>query len=373
MSRRNLRLRIADDGGLEVVDPGFDTLRLMRTVDPLFRIRRQELPGFASPRIHRVIEVGCGISPAELRKYAETVLWGLHESAMQALTHLDLAHKRPGEASLLDLKTELVWRMLSACRLCHHRCGVDRTRGEVGRCGLGSEAFVTDHFVHIAEEPPVNPSLVLNLMGCSLRCRFCQQGENLHGASTGAERLEASLWSELSFKGARSLSFVGGNPDQSLDGILRFLSATPDKWKLPLVWNCNGYGTWETLSILDGLVDVYIPDFKFGTERCARELAEAPGYPKAAEEAISAMVGQGVTVVVRILVLPGHHDCCHLPALEHLAKLNRENLFISVRGQYCPDWEITPQDGPLARRTSREETEAVRLAAKDFGLRLAPE
>lgn len=374
MSRRDLRFRIGHDGRLEVVDPGFDTLRLMRTVDPSFRIRRQALPGFTRPRFLEMRGAGCGLSHEELGNLPDDRLWDIHGRTLNEWRNGRLSPKgRREEASLLDLKTEIARRILSACRLCGHRCGVNRIEGQVGVCGLGTRSLVAEHFVHIGEEPPINPSLVLSLAGCGLRCRFCQQAENLDPAPPWGEPLEPELWMHLSHKGARSLSFIGGNPDESLYAVLRFLAASPGNWRLPTVWNCNAYGTPETLSILEGVVDVYLPDFKYGHEQCGRELSGAAGYPDAAKTAISAMVSQGVPVIVRILVLPGHLECCHIPALKFLETLSSENLFLSVRGQYCPDWRITSEDGELARRPTFEETEAVRGMAEKLGLTLIRE
>lgn len=374
MRRKNLRLRIKDDGGLEIVDPGFETVKLLRAIEPSFRIRCEPLAGFSSPRFKQLRQAGCGLAPQELPAAGESELWEAHDGAMAAWREgAALSEPSREEASILDLKIELARRMLSACRLCGHRCGVDRTQGEMGLCGLGIEGTVAEHFVHIAEEGLINPSLVLSLTGCGLRCRFCQQGEILEPHAVEGDPLEPYLWSHLSFKGARSLSFIGGNPDESIYAILRFLRGAPGNWKLPIVWNCNGYGTIETIKLLEGVVDVYLPDFKFSNEGCAQVLAAAPGYPGAARRAIAAMVGQGVTVIVRILVLPGHLECCHAPALEFLNTLPRANLFISVRGQYCPDWKITVADGELARRPTAVETGVVSCLARDLGLTLEEE
>lgn len=370
-ARRTTCLRIDDEGRLEVVDPGFDSLTLLRSIDPGFRVRRAGLAGFTSPRFLRLRETICSLMAWQLAGEPEAALWEAHEAAMKSLEAADVPPTAgENEASLLDLKIELARRLLSSCRLCARRCGVDRVRGEPGICRLGTEATVAEHFVHIAEESPINPSLILNLVGCGLRCRFCQQGSLLDPAGVAGEPLDPELLSKLRTKGARSLSFVGGNPDESLYAILRFLAAAPSGWQLPIVWNCHAYGTPETLRLLGGAVDAYVPDFKFGNEACGHRLSAVPDYPDAARAAVAAMVAQGVPVIVRILVLPGHFECCHAPALDFLATLRRERLLVSVRGQYCPDWKITPQDGELARRPARQETEAVREKARSLGLSL---
>lgn len=132
----------------------------------------------------------------------------------------------------------------------------------------GYHLSIASSLIHIAEEPPINPSLLLSLSGCGLRCRYCQQAALLDPASVDGEQLDAAMWEKLCIDGARSLSFIGGNPDESLYAVLRFLATAPSNWELPVVWNCHAYGTPETMRLLDGLVDVYVPDFKYGDEYC---------------------------------------------------------------------------------------------------------
>lgn len=363
MARQSTRVSITEDGTVVLVDPDFDSLPLLRSVDPCFRVQRAPLAGFAKPRFVRLRSLGSGIAADQLLLEADASLWKPTAPS---------GNRRvvPCEASALDVRIELARRALAQCNLCARRCGVDRTRNELGVCGLGADARVAEHFVHIAEEASINPSLVLNLAGCGLRCRYCQQGALLNPALVGGELLTPDLWSSLDARGARSLSLVGGNPDESVYAILRFLAAAPANWHLPIVWNTHAYATPETLRLLDGVVDCYLPDFKYGSEECGRRLSGISEYPATAHAAIAGMLKQGVPVIVRVLVLPGHFDCCHAPALESLAGLPQENLSVSVRGQYTPDWKITPRDGTLARRVTPEETVRVCQRASDLELRL---
>jgi putative pyruvate formate lyase activating enzyme len=371
MNRQSSRIRIDDDGRLEVVDPGFDSLDLLQAIDPEFLVRSAKLLSFTTPRFLRAKEVGCDSEVNRLADEPQDKLWADHAALMQRIKGgepLNLCSE--GEASVLDLKIELARRVLSNCRLCAHRCGVNRSLGELGICRLGTEGIVAEHFIHIAEESPVNPSLVLNLAGCGLRCRFCQQSTLLAPESIVGDKLGPSLWSSLSTKGARSLSFVGGNPDESLYAILRFLTGAPVTWNLPIVWNCHAFETPETISLLDGVVDAFLPDFKYGSDACGRRLSAIPNYPETAKANIAAMLEQGVLVIVRILVLPGHFECCHAPSLDYLATILEKSLLVSVRDQYCPDWKITARDGALARRVTSDEVIAVRQRARDLGLSL---
>lgn len=373
MARKNLKVRVGDEGSLEVVDPGYDTLALIRSIDPRFKIKTAPLPLFTSPRFLKVKSMGCGLSLKTIENSEEGKLWDLHSRLLPRLP-VEAEVERTNEASLLDLKIELAYRVLQSCRLCGRRCSVDRTKGEKGVCDLGMEATVYEHFVHIAEEPPVNPSLNVVLSGCGLKCRFCQQDHLLDPSAVAGDPLERRLWKHLDTKEARTLSFIGGNPDESLFAILWFLADAPARWVLPIVWNCNGYATAETLQLLNGLIDAYVADCKYGNPVCGEDLAGAPGYPDTAFAAVEAMLRQEVPVILRILVMPGHVECCHIPILERLNALDKEgHLIISIRDQYCPEGIIKKvTDHPMNKRATAAETLRVRECAQKLHLNLIP-
>lgn len=371
MGRWNLRVRVDEGGRIEIVDPGFDTLPLLQQIDPAFRTRACALPKFSVPRFLQLRASGVTqASKRDIRTMSLEALWAIHDAEMAV-------HNRASTAgaaclfSLLDIKREIAQRLLTACCLCARRCGVDRKHGETGVCGLGHAASVAEHFVHIAEEAPINPSLVLNLRGCGLRCRFCQQHALLDVTTPTGDLLESGLWDRLDMQGARSLSFVGGNPDESVHAILDFLSAAPHGFNLPIVWNNHAYMSSEVIRLLDGVVDCYVPDFKYFNDKCAARLSGISHYPDAAKAALQSLIGQGVPIIVRILVLPGHVECCHLPALRWLAEIDpQRDCLVSIREQYAPDWKIAEKEGPLARRVTKNEVNTVLEAAQALGLRL---
>jgi len=363
------RLRILENGALEIVDPRFEDLTLLREVDPGFTVLTAPLSGFSKPHFQTMRKLGCGFSTPELRQMDVDQLWLAHVKALLEWKSGAGHGSSKGEACVLDLKLELAGRILRRCTLCARRCGVDRLAGSLGFCGLGPEAIVAESFIHIGEEPPINPSYVLSLAGCALRCRFCQQSAILHPKRVNGTTLGPASWKELDLEGARSLSFVGGNPDESLFAILQFLNSASSEFKVPIVWNSHAYSSPEAVDLLNGIVDVYLPDLKYSNPACALRWSKVEDYPEVARQTIMRMVDQHVLVMVRILLLPGHLHCCHLPALHFLASLPIPPK-VSIRGQYSPDWKITASDGEMATRLTKEEVESATGIARSLGLAL---
>jgi uncharacterized Fe-S radical SAM superfamily protein PflX len=150
---------------------------------------------------------------------------------------------------------------------------------------------------------------------------------------------------------------------------LRYLRTAPPDWQLPVVWNCHAYSTSETLSLLTGVADAYIPDLKYGSDECGRRWSSVPDYPRIARECIEVMLTRDVPVIVRILVLPGHYKCCHAPTIEFLNSVNSDNLVVSIRGQYAPDWKICDRDELMSWRITDVEVREVEALAVSLGLR----
>lgn len=370
MGRTNCRIRVMPDGSLEVVDPTLDDLSLLEEIDPDYRIRITPLQGFTTPRFQKIRRWRVPILRKELLNVETLILKELQETEMLKIKDFERRIYdtfSDDRATLLELKIEMTRRELSACNLCGRRCGVNRLQGEVGLCGLGADAYVGGTFIHISEEPPINPSLLIELHGCGMMCRFCQKSELLE-VNKGMKLSEVS-WLHLDMASARSLSFIGGNPDESLYSILRFLNTAPDDFNLPIVWNCHGYGAAVVYSILEGLVDAYVPDLKFGDDKCASTWSGGKGYVETARNGIVEMARQGVPVFVRMLILPGHNECCHLPSVQWLKKYIN-SISLKILDQYYPDFKISQLDGLMANRPEIEEVQRIICEAEQAGLNL---
>ena len=178
------------------------------------------------------------------------------------------------------------------CTLCPRRCGADRSRG-VGFCGLGEEMLIARTAPHLWEEPPISGTRgtgAVFFSGCTLRCAYCQNGEISHenrGRPFSPAALAESL-KRLEAAGMQSISFITGTPF-----VPRILEALEiHRPALPLVWNTSGYETPETLRMLDGVIDVYLPDLKHYSARMGALCAWAPDYFEAASRALAEMCRQ---------------------------------------------------------------------------------
>jgi putative pyruvate formate lyase activating enzyme len=274
--------------------------------------------------------------------------------------------RRTINSGVIEDKLRLAQQALAACSLCARRCGVNRYQGS-GFCGLKSEAYVIGSFNHIGEELPINTAWNVKLAGCSWHCCYCQSPEVFDIALAEKEGavLDERLWGSISWQSSNTLELI--NPNESLPAIIKFLSHAPKYFNLPIVSNDNMYGSREAYYLADGLVDVYLPDLRYWSEGCARRLSGVSNYQKAVNEAIEAMVSQNARVIVRLLVLPNHLECCHRPALEWLSRY-RSRVWVSILDQYIPQYRAA-EHKDISRLTSREEIKEVEQLVRQLGLR----
>jgi len=268
---------------------------------------------------------------------------------------------------------------LADCDLCPRSCRVDRTAGETGHCGVGAQAVVASLGPHYGEERPLvgsRGSGTVFLSGCNLLCVFCQNDDISHrvrGRRVGPETL-AAVFLEVQEMGCHNLNLV--TPTHVAPQILEGLSlAARAGLRLPIVWNCGGYESLDVLALLDGVVDIYMPDFKVWDPQVAERLLDAPDYPEVARKAIAEMHRQvgdlelderGVArrgLLLRHLVLPyGLAGTAEIATFA--ASLSKETYF-NLMDQYRPchqAFETAGLERPLSFDEWREALAQTRAA-----------
>ena len=268
------------------------------------------------------------------------------------------------------------------CLLCPRKCGINRSTGQTGVCGVSAEIRVARAALHYWEEPCISGekgSGAVFFSGCSLHCVFCQNREisdGKEGKVISKERL-SDIFMELADKGANNINLV--TPGQYIPDIVWAVNdARRRGMKLPIVYNTSGYENVTELKLLEGIVDVYLPDFKYMDSTLSARYSRAKDYPSVAKQALSEMVRQQPDVViddatgliqkgviVRQLLLPGHVNDAKA-VLKYLYDTYHDHVYISMMSQFTP---IALKDYPEINRTvTRREYERLVDYALKIGI-----
>jgi putative pyruvate formate lyase activating enzyme len=282
----------------------------------------------------------------------------------------------------LHERVRLAYARLASCDLCPHECRVNRLRGETGICRAGARPKVASANVHRGEEPPISGtrgSGTIFLSHCTLRCLFCQNfpisqlgnGEEMNTAGLAARMFK------LQTQGVHNINFV--TPGHFLPQILAALRlAIPQGFRLPIVWNSSGYEKADALALLDGVVDIYLPDMKYAAEEPAANFSSAPGYPEMNRSAVLEMFRQvghleidrdGIAVkglIIRHLVLP-EGEAGSGETLRWLAENLGRETHIALMNQFFPAHQASDVTG-IHRKVTDEEYEEAVTALEEAGL-----
>ncbi len=268
------------------------------------------------------------------------------------------------------------------CLLCPRKCGINRRTGQTGVCGVSSEIKVARAALHYWEEPCISGkrgSGAVFFSGCSLHCVFCQNREisdGKEGKVISKERL-SDIFMELAGKGANNINLV--TPGQYIPDIVWAVNDAKSRgMKLPIIYNTSGYENMTELKLLEGIVDVYLPDFKYMDSTLSARYSRAKDYPSVAKQALSEMVRQQPDVViddatgliqkgviVRQLLLPGHVNDAKA-VLKYLYDTYHDHVYISMMSQFTP---IALEDYPEINRTvTKREYERLVNYALEIGI-----
>ncbi len=268
------------------------------------------------------------------------------------------------------------------CLLCPRKCGINRRTGQTGVCGVSSEIKVARAALHYWEEPCISGkrgSGAVFFSGCSLHCVFCQNREisdGKEGKVISKERL-SDIFMELAGKGANNINLV--TPGQYIPDIVWAVNDARSRgMKLPIIYNTSGYENVTELKLLEGIVDVYLPDFKYMDSTLSARYSRAKDYPSVAKQALSEMVRQQPDVViddatgliqkgviVRQLLLPGHVNDAKA-VLKYLYDTYHDHVYISMMSQFTP---IALKNYPEINRTvTKREYERLVNYALEIGI-----
>lgn len=337
--------------------------------------------------------------PAEpgLEEMREDELWRLNdrlhheavklfeESFEEGFRAEKIEEARP---SFLDLKIELAKRILRSCRFCEWRCGVNRAEGQRGVCKLDSRAYVSSFFHHYGEEAPLigtegqGGSGTIFFASCTFRCVFCQNwdisqsrgGPSSAGVEVDARRL-ATIARRLRLEGAANINYVGGEPTPNLHVILeslRYLDVN-----VPILWNSNMYMSEESMKLLIDVVDIWLPDFKYWSDECARRLSKV-GAKKGYREVVTRnhlIAVENGDMIIRHLVLPNHLECDTKPILRWIAEKMGDKVLVNVMEQYRPEHQVLNKPElyrEITRRLRHSEIMEAYRYAEELGLIYKP-
>ncbi len=400
----------------------------------IWRYIRDRLPWYYEVANNRrpakyLIAERIGVTLKNIEEENEEGLWAEFKRCLEEFIDLwqkvkrgeaDIREMPRSEPSLLDLIVEIVKRTLCHCELCEWKCGVNRLSSDrLGFCRLNHKCRVSTYFHHLGEELPIRGTMgsgTIFFTSCNFRCAYCQNYDISRNPDNGIifepKHLAAAMVM-LRLEGAHNINFVGGEPTPHLytiveairimarkgmtlmnelsdDDLERVLSPKADfgyftkmergwalyngEFNVPLLWNSNMYMTEKTLQLLRALIDIWLPDFKYGNNNCALRLSRIPRYFDVVSRNHKLIYDWGEDILIRHLVLPGHIECDTKPVLKWIAE-NMPGVLVNIMDQYRPECEadpsspmFNPEFKELTRRLSRDELREVYRYARDLGL-----
>jgi putative pyruvate formate lyase activating enzyme len=288
------------------------------------------------------------------------------------------------ESGELGRRVEIARGMLHSCMACPRDCKVDRLADKFAVCRTGRYAVVSSHFAHFGEEDCLRGgkgSGTIFFSGCNLRCVFCQNFDiswQLQGVLASPQKL-ARMMLDLQRQGCHNINFV--TPEHVVPQIIEALPlAIEAGLRLPLVYNTSAYDSMESLALMDGIIDIYMPDFKYWDQEMARRYSRAPDYPEVARRTIKEMhrqVGelvldeQGLArrgLLIRHLVMP-NDIAGTLEVARWVARELSPHTYVNIMAQYYPAGKVSSRDfAEINRRVSADEYERALDAARQAGL-----
>lgn len=290
-----------------------------------------------------------------------------HENLRMEFNHNypELKLKNLQNGSYLDLKIRIAQKIFENCCFCERKCYVDRNSNK-GYCNV-LKPKIASEFIHMGEEAPLIPSHTIFFTGCNLDCIYCQNFDISKIADSGVEVSEerlANIIDRRRIEGAKNVNFVGGDPTPNLLFILKTMKLCNEN--VPVIWNSNFYMSEAAMKLLDGFVDLFLSDFKYGPSNCAEKLSDVKNYWEVVTRN-HIMAKKAGDMIIRHLVLPGHVECCSKPILRWISKNLGNETVINIMSQYRPAYKAN-ESSKIMRYPHIKEINEVRDFAHDIGL-----
>jgi putative pyruvate formate lyase activating enzyme len=302
-------------------------------------------------------------SPSKSQKTLKK-MWKEHEKIRSIIKHESTGELRNSALnyfSYLDLKIEIAEELFTICIFCERKCEINRNK-ETGYCGVKNSKIASE-FLHMGEERVLVPSHTIFFTGCTFNCVYCQNMDISRNPDEGNFYKPNDLAKIIDKResGSLNVNFVGGDPCPHLLYILKTIHQI--KENIPVVWNSNFYMSREAMCLLDGIIDLYLTDFKYGNNECASRLSRIPDYWDVVTRNHK-MAFEAGDMIIRHLVLPNHLECCTFPVLDWINENLGDNVVINIMAQYRPLYGAV-NHSDISRHLFKEEyLKAVRYARK---------
>lgn len=327
--------------------------------------------------------------PVDINPYSSEIsteeLWKIHDKIQAEFFKIYSDYTSGRETTLrldekpnysyLDVKIALAYKLVNPCSLCERKCRVNRLEGKIGTCLVDKEAIVHSFFHHMGEEAPLVPSGTIFYGGCNFKCVFCQNYDISQVSARNGDRVNprelAAIQAYLRRHGARNINHVGGDPTPHIPFILESLKYL--NLNVPQLWNSNMYMSMESMKLLTDIIDIWLPDLKYGNNECAWRLSKVRNYWEIATRNIKIAHDTG-DIIIRHLVLPNHLECCTKPVLKWISS-NTPRALVNVMDQYRPEHLVVRYlhlYKDIARRPTREEIREAYRYAEELGIIYKP-
>lgn len=266
--------------------------------------------------------------------------------------------------SKINQKIKKSKEILKNCQLCERKCGVNRLENEKGYCRV-LRPKISSRFIHMGEEKEIIPSFTIFFSGCTFSCVFCQNWDISQFPENGIFIEPKKLAKMIDDRElvVRNINWVGGDPTSNLSFIIEVLNYC--KSQIPQIWNSNMYLTEDAMNLLNGVIDIYLTDFKYGNDKCAKRLSNVENYWKIITRNHKIARDQ-CEVIIRHLVMPNHIECCTKPIIDWISD-NLENIRLNLMDQYRPQYNAYDFEDINRSLKRNEFEEAWNYAEKILG------